>query len=585
MAGTTIGEVNISLRMSLAQFRQDVRDGTESARNSTRQMASEMKGGTQEAKAAMALLGEEIGVSIPRHLRTFIAQLPGVATALSAAFNSIAVLALIELIVKVVEKVQDLDKRARGAATAWDSLHTEGEKALRAVDVRLLEIQKRLDELKGNHLAALRDTFKLIDAQTLDHLASEFDKIGKKTDEIFLKLRRNWVENLFVGGNEDMDRLRMQFDSIVELADKIQAAGGDMTIVWRNVVTLLSSVTAQLSDATNISGNYRKALEGVKGQLEIMSLYYAKITKEGAGNKLVASQQEYNRALKDTNTELENILKNMQYIRPANPVVNGRANRPEDVVPPGGFWPASKPDPVYSGTKEAWDLYKIQTDQNEAIKEAQKIITQTRTATEKYNNELRLYDELLKQGRIDQQTYNRAVDEAKEKMDHTHAAYRQLGEAIRENINQALLMSRSWGDAFKAILVQVMELIIQMTILKKLQKDMSDDSGDSGGGGGGGLFGSLLGGLFGGHEAAGGPLDPGKWYIAGEHGPEPIWGGGPGAFATGYGKGGSGVVVNYNIDARGSSITEAQFRQSLDRVHRQSVRDAVTASHDVSRRK
>ena len=172
----------------------------------------------------------------------------------------------------------------------------------------------------------------------------------------------------------------------------------------------------------------------------------------------------------------------------------------------------------------------------------------------------------------------------KEWYTHTDESFRQLGRTIGENINQALLMGRSRTDAFKAIMVSVMELIIQMTILKKLQKDTNDDSGD-GGGGSGGLFGGFLSGLFGGHKAGGGPLDPGKWYIASEHGPEPIWGGGPGAFAAGYGKGGSGVVVNYNIDARGSSTTETQFKQSLQESEKRAVQRAVTLNHDISRRK
>lgn len=49
------------------------------------------------------------------------------------------------------------------------------------------------------------------------------------------------------------------------------------------------------------------------------------------------------------------------------------------------------------------------------------------------------------------------------------------------------------------------------------------------------ISGALLGG-FGGFKAKGGPLDQGKWYMSGEDGPEPIWGGGPGAFAVGYGQ-------------------------------------------------
>ena len=35
-------------------------------------------GSAQEAKASLALMGEEIGVHIPRHIRGFIAMLPGV---------------------------------------------------------------------------------------------------------------------------------------------------------------------------------------------------------------------------------------------------------------------------------------------------------------------------------------------------------------------------------------------------------------------------------------------------------------------------------------------------------------------------
>lgn len=44
--------------------------------------------------------------------------------------------------------------------------------------------------------------------------------------------------------------------------------------------------------------------------------------------------------------------------------------------------------------------------------------------------------------------------------------------------------------------------------------------------------------LFGGGRAEGGPLEMGKWYTAGEHGPEPVWGGGPGAFAASGAAGG-----------------------------------------------
>jgi hypothetical protein len=44
------------------------------------------------------------------------------------------------------------------------------------------------------------------------------------------------------------------------------------------------------------------------------------------------------------------------------------------------------------------------------------------------------------------------------------------------------------------------------------------------------------------------------------------------------------VVVNHYIDARGSSITREQFDESLKRVHRQSVSDALAISNDRQKR-
>lgn len=72
---------------------------------------------------------------------------------------------------------------------------------------------------------------------------------------------------------------------------------------------------------------------------------------------------------------------------------------------------------------------------------------------------------------------------------------------------------------------------------------------------GGNWLGTLIG-AFGGGKAKGGPLESGKWYIAGEHGPEPIWGGGGGAFAMGYGRSGGGgsVTISMPIDMRGASV-------------------------------
>lgn len=93
----------------------------------------------------------------------------------------------------------------------------------------------------------------------------------------------------------------------------------------------------------------------------------------------------------------------------------------------------------------------------------------------------------------------------------------------------------------------------------------------------GGFFGTILnavGGSFGGGKAKGGPLQQSKWYIAGEHGPEPIWGGGAGAYAAGYGGGGGNVSVSpvYNIDARGATMELAKALPGILKQNNESLK-------------
>jgi hypothetical protein len=61
----------------------------------------------QEARGEVALLGEEFGIRLPRHVRSFVAELPGVGEALSSAFAATAILFIIEAIVKATEKMTD----------------------------------------------------------------------------------------------------------------------------------------------------------------------------------------------------------------------------------------------------------------------------------------------------------------------------------------------------------------------------------------------------------------------------------------------------------------------------------------------
>src|SRR5438270_12819626 len=72
-------------------------EGADEVERGSRRMGESMR----EARGETALLGEAFGIHLPRHVRNFLAELPGVSSAMSAAFSATAVLFLANAVVDV----------------------------------------------------------------------------------------------------------------------------------------------------------------------------------------------------------------------------------------------------------------------------------------------------------------------------------------------------------------------------------------------------------------------------------------------------------------------------------------------------
>lgn len=66
-----------------------------------------MQGSMREARGEVRLLGEEFGIRLPRHVSNFVAELPGVGQAMSAAFNATAVLFIAQALVEASDKLSN----------------------------------------------------------------------------------------------------------------------------------------------------------------------------------------------------------------------------------------------------------------------------------------------------------------------------------------------------------------------------------------------------------------------------------------------------------------------------------------------
>lgn len=100
------------------------------------QGAAAFRSEIREGAATIGLFGEATGITVPRHVRTFVASIEGVAPILSAAFSAVAVFFLIEALIKGTQKM-----------TEWIATTFIFTDAMQAVNNELLNSNKAIVEL------------------------------------------------------------------------------------------------------------------------------------------------------------------------------------------------------------------------------------------------------------------------------------------------------------------------------------------------------------------------------------------------------------------------------------------------------
>ncbi len=169
--------------------------------------------------------------------------------------------------------------------------------------------------------------------------------------------------------------------------------------------------------------------------------------------------------------------------------------------------------------EEAAARMKKAQDEGKAVFEA------TRTPLEKYNAELVKLNNLLFQGAIDQETYNRAVEQSQAAYDKASDGAAAFYEEAKENAQDILgqgiydTLKDGFDRGAAAALDTFADMLLRMAT-EALAADLmgvlfgNNDSGSSGGLVQAGLA------LFAGGRASEGAVNPGVAYDVGENGPE-----------------------------------------------------------------
>lgn len=232
------------------------------------------------------------------------------------------------------------------------------------------------------------------------------------------------------------------------------------------------------------------------------------------------------------------------------------------------------------------DLMKQREAQEEATKAAEKAAEAQRDARmegeslrkdtlseyEKLAEKEAEWQDLLKQGAITQETYDRALfsarvaaNEAASNMDDVAEKQNEFAEKFRSNVQD--IMGDTFADAMEGNFSDIGDSFTQMLnrmVAQALAAQLAESLfGGTSEGGTGGMMGTALswiGSVWGG-KASGGPVSAGHPYIVGEHGPEvmiPATSGSVGA------AGGTSNVYNVQVTATPGMSRQTAMQQGAD---------------------
>jgi len=202
---------------------QDIGDAAKSGGHA----ASE---GTLNVRASLGLLDNTIrgahGAAMADLIHLF-QDSKIVMAALPLAATTGGILLLAGGIVEAVEKIREMREEHEKLAEEMTNFGTAAQNAFNALDEKLLESEKKTDELRNDHLGALRLQLELINRQSMGELEKAFDDLSKKTDVVFEKLKSHWY-TLGIGSDgakHALEQFQTQYDSLLSHGDSGQAAG------------------------------------------------------------------------------------------------------------------------------------------------------------------------------------------------------------------------------------------------------------------------------------------------------------------------------------------------------------------------
>jgi hypothetical protein len=220
-----------------------------------------------EARGEAGLLGEAFGIHLPRHVRSFIAELPGVGTALSAAFSATAVLFLLDALLKGIEKISEWAEHGEKVAAAWEKYDQTIFESSTHMQKEIDKQEQKLVEMTQGPVAGLDFALKHLQTTAFDTfslITKDVDAAVKAMNEASSSLMGIQF-NVFKDAGKDLDKFKDELQKAMRLAD--ESHPGDPFAAYNAGISAVQQkereLTKLIHDRTAASG--RDASAAVDG--------------------------------------------------------------------------------------------------------------------------------------------------------------------------------------------------------------------------------------------------------------------------------------------------------------------------------
>jgi hypothetical protein len=234
-----------------------------------------------EARGSIMVLGEEFGVHLPRHVQKFVAGLPGVASAMSAAFNTVAVFAIGAAIFEAGKKVTEFVEKTRNAAREADNAIKTLGAGRQAANLEMDVTNAKLEEQIAKFNKKPGDLLKTALAEARVEAFKLGQELTKDTEDLRTlfegKLASSWMDKLLgsAGGAGDLEWLDTWSRKMEDVAGIIdpakrteamkQATAGELDVLHEEIEARRQFQQMRRSGTVQVSGPMTSSHIGPQG--------------------------------------------------------------------------------------------------------------------------------------------------------------------------------------------------------------------------------------------------------------------------------------------------------------------------------